>query len=117
MSQTTRNVGIVYPGLKPPEKACNDRKCPWHGNVSVRGSLFIGKVVKAKLHSTAVVEKEYLVWIRKFKRYERRRSKIHVHNPPCINAKEGDTVLISETRPLSKSISFVILGILQQKGD
>ncbi|MCS7112264.1 MAG: 30S ribosomal protein S17 [Ignisphaera sp.] len=115
MSKTTRNVGIVYPGLKPPERSCSDKKCPWHGNVSVRGVLFTCRVVKAKMHNTLVVEREHLVWVRKFKRYERKRSRLHVHNPPCINAKEGDTVLIGETRPLAKSVSFVILGILQRK--
>ncbi len=114
MSQSARNIGIVYPGLRPPEKTCNDEKCPWHGNISVRGILIVGKVAKVRMHNTAVVEREYLVWIRKFKRYERKRSRIHAHNPPCINAKEGDTVLIGETRPLAKSVSFVILGILQQ---
>ncbi|HID16112.1 MAG TPA: 30S ribosomal protein S17, partial [Candidatus Atribacteria bacterium] len=35
------------------------------------------------------VEREYLYYDRKYKRYERRRSKIHAHNPPCINTKEG----------------------------
>uniref|UniRef100_A0A7C5TKA5 Small ribosomal subunit protein uS17 n=1 Tax=Ignisphaera aggregans TaxID=334771 RepID=A0A7C5TKA5_9CREN len=114
MSQSARNIGIVYPGLRPPERTCNDKKCPWHGNISVRGALIVGKVAKARMHNTAIVEREYLVWIRKFKRYERKRSRIHAHNPPCINAKEGDVVLIGETRPLAKSVSFVILGILQQ---
>ncbi|MDK6027950.1 30S ribosomal protein S17 [Ignisphaera sp. 4213-co] len=108
----TRNIGIVYPGLKPPERTCNDDKCPWHGNVSVRGLLLTGKVIKAKMQNTVVVEREYVVWVRKFKRYERRRSRIHVHNPPCISAKEGDIVLIGETRPLAKSVSFVVLGVI-----
>ena len=116
MPQGARNIGVVYPGLKPPERECSDRKCPWHSNISVRGSLLVGRVAKIRMHNTAVVEREYLVWVRKFKRYERRRSRIHVHNPPCVGAKEGDTVLIGETRPLSKSVSFVILGVLQRKG-
>ena len=111
-----RNIGIVYPGLKPPEKVCSDKKCPWHGNVSVRGLILVGKVVKAKMQNTVVVEREYTVWIRKYKRYERRRSRIHAHNPPCISAKEGDIVLIGETRPLAKSVSFVVLGVLKRGG-
>jgi len=114
--QAARNIGIVYPGLNPPEKECNDKKCPWHGNISVRGSLFVGRVVKARMHNTVVVEREHLVWIRKFKRYERKRSRIHAHNPSCVSAREGDIVLIGETRPLAKSVSFVVLGILSQKG-
>ncbi|MEL9940065.1 MAG: 30S ribosomal protein S17 [Ignisphaera sp.] len=107
-----RNIGIVYPGLKPPEKVCNDKKCPWHGNVRVRGLLLVGKVIKSRMQNTVVVEREYVVWVRKFKRYERRRSRIHAHNPPCISAKEGDIVLIGETRPLAKSVSFVVLGVI-----
>ncbi|NPA97338.1 MAG: 30S ribosomal protein S17 [Crenarchaeota archaeon] len=113
-SAVSRDVGVRYPGLKPPETTCNDRKCPWHGSVRVRGLLLVGKVVKAKMQRTVVVEREYLVWIPKYMRYERRRSKIHAHNPPCINAKEGDIVLIGETRPLAKSVSFVVLGVLKR---
>lgn len=113
MSTEVRDIGIRYPGLTPPKTVCNDRKCPWHGDVRVRGLLLVGRVVKARMRNTAVVEREYSVWISKFKRYEKRRSKIHAHNPPCINAKEGDIVLLGETRPLAKSVSFVILGILK----
>lgn len=113
-SQKTKNIGINYPGLKPPETVCNDKKCPWHGEVRVRGMLLVGKVVKAKMQRTVVVQRDYLVYIPKYMRYERRRSKIHAHNPPCINAKEGDIVLIGETRPLAKSVSFVVLGVLKR---
>jgi small subunit ribosomal protein S17 len=110
----TRNIGIIYPGLKPPERTCNDKKCPWHGTTRVRGLILVGKVVKAKMQNTVVVEREYYVWIRKFKRYERRRSRIHAHNPPCIAAKEGDIVLIGETKPLAKSVAFTVLGVIRK---
>ena len=32
-----------------------------------------------------------------------------VHNPDCINAKEGDLVGVVECRPLSKTKNFVII--------
>ncbi len=117
MSSAVRDIGIRWPGLKPPERTCNDKKCPWHGEVRVRGQLFVGRVVKARMQRTVVVEREYLVWVPKYMRYERRRSKIHAHNPPCIDAKEGDIVLIGETRPLAKSVAFVVIGVLKRAGE
>ena len=113
---TYRDPGIRYEGLKPPETTCDDPLCPWHGHLKVRGGLLVGKVVKAKMKKTVVVEREYLVYIRKYMRYERRRSKIHAHNPPCINAQPGDVVLIGETRPISKSVAWVVLGVLKKGG-
>ena len=112
--KSINNIGISYPGLKPPEKVCNDPYCPWHGHIKVRGNLLEGKVVKAKMRNTIVVEREYLVYVRKYMRYERRRSRLHAHLPPCIEVSVGDTVLIGETRPISKSVSWVVLGVLKR---
>ncbi|RLG74628.1 MAG: 30S ribosomal protein S17, partial [Thermoprotei archaeon] len=53
-------------------------------------------------------------FIKKYKRYERRRSRIPAHNPPCINAKKGDLVKIAETRPISKTVSFVVIQIVRR---
>ncbi|MEM2203976.1 MAG: 30S ribosomal protein S17 [Sulfolobales archaeon] len=111
-----RNIGITYPGLEPPKSSCTDDKCPWHGSVSVRGLILEGVVVKSRMTRTVTVEREYLKYSSKFKRYERRRSRIHAHNPPCIGAKPGDVVLIGETRPLAKSVSFVVLGVIKRGG-
>jgi len=107
-----RNIGL--PGVEPPEKECDDPNCPFHGTLSVRGIVLEGTVVSDKMDKTVVVEREYLHYVRKFRRYERRRSKIHAHNPPCINAKKGDKVLIAETRPISKTVSFVVVKILEK---
>ena len=95
--------------LKKPKKTCDDKNCPFHGELSVRGRVFEGVVVSAKMDKTVIVRRDYLRYVPKFKRYERRHSKIHAHLPPCIEVKEGDKVIIGECRPLAKTVSFVVL--------
>lgn len=95
--------------LKKPRKTCNDQNCPFHGALSVRGRVLDGVVVSSKMDKTLVVRRDYLNYVPKLKRYERRRSRISAHNPPCINAKEDDLVKIAECRPISKTVSFVVV--------
>lgn len=98
------------PGVSIPPKTCNDPNCPFHGNIKVRGMILTGKVISDKMDGTVTVEHNYLYYDRKYKRYEKRRSKIHAHLPPCVEVKLGDLVVIGETRPISKTVSFVVLG-------
>jgi len=107
--KTVKNPGI--PGIEPPTKTCDDPNCPFHGNLRVRGIILRGTVVSDKMERTVVIRHDYLHYDKKYRRYEWRKSLIHAHNPPCINAKEGDKVVIGETRPISKTVSFVVLGI------
>ena len=100
------DIGI---DVKMPEEECEDRNCPFHGRLPVRGQIIEGEVVSAKAQKTVVVSRSYMKKIRKYERYEKRRSKIHAHNPPCIDAKVGDVVKIAECRPLSKTKSFVVV--------
>jgi small subunit ribosomal protein S17 len=95
--------------LKKPKKTCNDVNCPFHGTLSVRGRVLEGTVVSAKMDKTVVVRRDYSNYISNFKRYERKRSHTSAHNPPCIGAKEGDLVKIAECRPVSKTVSFVVV--------
>lgn len=101
-----RNIGIAV-GM--PKQKCNDIKCPFHGNLSVRGRQFTGTVASTKMRKTAVIEFDRLYFLKKYERYEKRRTKLKVHNPECINAKEGDIVQVMECRPLSKTKNFVIM--------
>jgi small subunit ribosomal protein S17 len=101
--------------FKKPKKACEDTNCPFHGELAIRGRVFEGVVVSSKMDKTVVVERDYLSYISKFMRYERRRSRIPSHNPPCIGAREGDRVTIAETRPISKTVSFVVVEKLEGK--
>lgn len=106
IEKTHRNIGI---DAKPPEQTCSDSKCPWHGRTSLRGKVFTGKVVSGKAAKTAVVRWEYVTFIRKYERYERKHSRVVAYNPDCISARQGDTVRIAECRPLSKTKSFVVI--------
>jgi len=101
--------------FKKPKKSCNDKNCPFHGTLSVRGRVFEGVVATSKMDKTAIVEREYLQFSPKFVRYEKRSGHIPSHNPPCINAMEGQQVKIVECRPLSKTVSFVIVEKLEKK--
>jgi small subunit ribosomal protein S17 len=99
--------------FKKPKKTCEDRNCPFHGSLSVRGRVMDGVVVSAKMDKTVVVERKYLQFSPKFVRYERRHSHIPSHNPPCLDVKEGERVRIAECRPLSKTVSFVVVEKLE----
>ena len=103
-----RNIGI--PNIEPPERVCDDPNCPFHGSLSVRGRIMEGIVTSTKMHKTITFQTDYLSLIKKYSRYERRRSKKHAHLPPCIDVKVGDSVKVIECRPLSKSISAVVIS-------
>jgi len=100
--------------FKKPRKTCDDRNCPFHGELRVRGRIFEGTVVSDEMEKTVVVRQDYLHYVPKFKRYERRHNRIPAHNPPCIDAKEGDRVKIAECRPISKTVSFVVVEKLEE---
>ena len=104
--QKARNIGL---NVKAPDKSCNDNNCPFHGRLPVRGQILNGIVSSTKMQRTVQVEREYMHYIPKYERYEKRTSAYTVHCPPCINTKVGDNVRIAECRPLSKTISFVIV--------
>ncbi len=104
-----KDIGV---GLKPPENKCEDPKCAWHGSTAVRGRIFEGIVKTAKAQHTVVVQWEHNIFVPKYERNERRRGRVNAHNPVCIKAKEGDKVRIAESKPLSKTKSFVVVGLL-----
>ena len=107
-----RNIGIP---VELPERECDDLLCPFHSNLSVRGRILEGVVVRDSMQETVIIKRDYYHYIPKYLRYERRHSRIAAHSPPCIEAKKGDRVKIMECRPLSKSVSFVVVEKRQEK--
>jgi small subunit ribosomal protein S17 len=106
-----RNIGL---NVMAPQEECFDVNCPFHGTLPVRGQVITGKVVSDHMMGTVVVARNYLHYMNKFNRYEKRSSKLHAHVPPCVHAKVGDTVKIAECRPLSKTTSFVVVEVEKQ---
>lgn len=93
-------------------KKCTDKNCPIHGTLSTRGRTFDGVVISDKMHSTVVVQRDYVQYVPKFERYMKSSSRIPAHSPECMGVKVGDRVRIAECRPLSKTKNFVVLEVL-----
>ncbi len=96
-------------GAKAPKKECTERKCPFHGEITVKEELFTGKVVRKDLHRSATIEWEKSSYVPKYERYEIRRKRLRVHNPACLDAQVGEVVIAAKTRPLSKTKHHVII--------
>ena len=105
-NKEARNIGIA---AEAPKQICNDMKCPFHGRLRVRGRQFTGTVVSTKMRKTAIIEFQRLHFLKKYERYEKRRTRLKVHNPDCINAKDGEIVNVVECKPLSKTKNFTII--------
>ncbi len=108
----TKDIGL---DVKAPKVTCQDKHCPFHGEIKVRGRIFTGKVVKDSMHKTVTVEWPRLFYLPKYERFEKRKTRIKAHNPDCLKAKQGDNVKIMETRPISKTKNFVVVEILKNE--
>jgi len=95
--------------VRAPKARCDDRHCPFHGRLPVRGQILEGTVVSNAMQRTAVVERTLLHYVPKYERYEKRRRRYLAHAPPCLNVPIGHRVRIAETRPLSKLVRFCIV--------
>ena len=104
-----KNIGIK---VAKPKGKCSDNNCPFHGKLQCRGRIFVGTIISVKMQKTAIVECGHRHFLRKYERYEKRKSRVKVHNPTCTNANDGNIVKIMECRPLSKTKNFVIIEVL-----
>lgn len=110
-----KNVGL---GFKTPREAIEgtyvDNKCPFTGTVSIRGRILTGVVKSTKMQRTIIVRRDYLHYVKKYQRYEKRHKNVPAHISPCFRCKEGDNVVIGECRPLSKTVRFNVLKVIPQ---
>jgi len=107
---SVRNIGI--PGVNPPSnRECNDKYCPFHGSTRIRGKITQGVVVNKKSKNTVVIRQDYVKFVKKYQRYERRNSRLSCHLPECIknDIEVGDLVRVGESRKISKTKAFIVL--------
>jgi small subunit ribosomal protein S17 len=104
--------------VKNTKLICNDIKCPFHGELSLRGRVFRGEV-KKKFSKRIVIEFERTLYLKKYERYAKSKTKLHARLPDCLadSINVGDYIEINECRPLSKIISFVVTKKIRSKGE
>jgi len=102
----SRSIGL---DVKAPGRGCEDPNCPFHGTLRIRGKLLTGKVVSVSARNMAVVQRESTQFNKKYLRYLKKRHKLHAHISPCLDLKVGDTATVAECRPISKTVSFVVV--------
>jgi small subunit ribosomal protein S17 len=78
--------------------------------VNTRGRIFEGKIIK-KFPKRIAIEFERMVYVKKYERYKKSRTKIHARVPSVMEdkIKMGDLVQVQECRPLSKIIHFIVI--------
>jgi small subunit ribosomal protein S17 len=75
----------------------------------------VGVVTSAKMHKTIVVKVTRLVQHRLYQRVVRVSKKFYAHDEQG-EARQGDTVRIVETRPLSKLKRWRLAGVVARRG-
>jgi len=73
----------------------------------------VGRVVSNKMDKTVTVRLERLVKHPLYGKYIRRSSKVHAHDE-TNDCNEGDTVRISQCRPLSKNKSWQVVEVVER---
>ncbi len=105
-------------GIPAPERAYDsqyyDKNCPFTGGLVVKKELLMGKVIKKDTNKSATIEWNRPSYVPKYERFALKRSRLRVHNPPCLDAQIGQKVLVARTRPLSKTKHHVIIQILEE---
>ena len=84
-------------------------------NISTRGRTFEGFVTK-KFHKRVVVEFERTVFVQKYERFYKKKTRLHARLPDSLagDINVGDYIKVKECRPLSKIIHFIVLGKVEK---
>jgi len=115
------SVTVHVAARKVPREATEgtyiDKKCPFTGNVAIRGRILNGVVQKLKMNRTIVIRRDYLHYVKKYNRFEKRHRNMSVHLSPCFrDVRSGDVVTVGECRPLSKTVRFNVLKVSKAPG-
>ena len=90
-----------------------DKKCPFTGDVSIRGRILTGRVISTKMTRTIIIRRDYLHFIPKYRarsfyyeadcllmmdilsgRFEKRHKNLAAHVSPAFRVDLGDVVTV-----------------------
>jgi small subunit ribosomal protein S17 len=97
-------------------KKIDNKKETTKNLVGTRGRIFKGKVIK-KFPHRLTIEFDRPVYIKKYERFYKKKTRIHARIPESLRDKIelGDIIKVQESRPLSKIIHAVVIEIVSEK--
>ena len=106
MKNRKKSIGKKEKSVETPKKE----------KINPRGRVFEGKVIK-KFPKRITIEFERMVYLRKYERYLKSRTKIHARLPENMenDIHIGDLIRIQECRPLSKLIHFLVIKKIKDR--
>lgn len=81
--------------------------------VGTRGRTFEGIVIR-KFPKRITIEFERTVYLPKYERYMKKKTRIHARLPEDMEVNLDDMAKVRECRPLSKTIHFMVVGIVKK---
>ena len=81
--------------------------------MATHGRVFQGYVTK-KFAMRVVVEFDRTIYLPKYERFMKDKTRLHARLPAEMDVEVGDYVKVRECRPLSKIIHFVVIEIVRK---
>ncbi|MCD9646607.1 30S ribosomal protein S11, chloroplastic [Datura stramonium] len=77
-----------------------------------RSRIILGTCHGAKMSRTIIVRRNYLHYVKKYQRYEKRHSNIPAHISPLATRVKRGRSCCGQCRPLSKTVRFNVLKVI-----
>ena len=61
------------------------------------------------MKNTLVIRRDFLHYIKKYNRFEKRHHTVTAHVSPAFRIRTGDVVTVGQCRPISKTIRFNVI--------
>merc|ERR1712080_182129 len=115
-SKDQRFVKSVGLGFKTPREVRREFILTKNVHLLVTSvfEVVTGIVQSMKMKRTIVIRRDYLHFIKKYQRYEKRHKTLAAHMSPCFrDVQLGDLVTVGQCRPLSKTVRFNVLKVVK----
>lgn len=78
--------------------------------------IYRGVVLSTKMRNTVILRRDYLHYIKKYNRFEKRHHNLPAHlSPAFARTKIGDIVTVGQCRPISKTVRFNVVRVEKQR--